>query len=420
MPTARRPCGVRRRRAAASGRASSFCADDRVGPVDRFVEQPVQADGVAAAGLERPAVVAQHGAEADVLQLDVVVAPQPGGGEELLEVQRLAMIDDVQDRVGPPLVHAVLDRGQVGRGVEERAVLLLHDHRRVVALEKDAHGARRSRGRGPCACRSVDDAGAAGRDRNSRRACGRTSRRAAGRCVRSRPGRAAGTRRHSAQVLGIAGVQLGGLGQHGAADVGVRREQRRRAADRLRPRRSCFAARPARSQLGQLLLRPVAAAWRAFLAPSGRLGAALARARRLRLRLADLALAARDRLVLRLVVVDQRVDQPVQPAQLVDRRLRERRLVDEVLVAVDDHPELRAPVADVVVADHAVAEELQHAVEGVADHGRADVADVHRLGDVGRRSSRPRYVRGVAAVAARRAARRRATPRRVARRASRL
>ena len=129
------------RRAAARGRASSFCADDRVGALDRFVEQARQADRRAAAGFERPAVVAEHGAEADVLQFDVVVAPQLRGGEQLLEVQRLAMIDDVQNRVGLPLAHAVLDRRQIGRGVQERAVLLLHDHRRVVAVEEHADGA---------------------------------------------------------------------------------------------------------------------------------------------------------------------------------------------------------------------------------------------------------------------------------------
>ena len=50
----------------------------------------------------------------------------------------------------------------------------------------------------------------------------------------------------------------------------------------------------------------------------------------------------------------------------------------------DDHPELRAPVADVIVADDVVAEELGDARERVAEDGRADVADVHRLGDVGR------------------------------------
>ena len=56
-----------------------------------------------------------------------------------------------------------------------------------------------------------------------------------------------------------------------------------------------------------------------------------------------------------------------------------------MLVAVKDHAELRAPVADVIVADHVVAGELQHPAQRVADHRRADMADVHRLGDVGGR-----------------------------------
>ncbi len=53
-----------------------------------------------------------------------------------------------------------------------------------------------------------------------------------------------------------------------------------------------------------------------------------------------------------------------------------------ILVAIDDHPELRAPVAEVIVADRLVAQELQRAIQAIADHGAADVAHVHRLGDV--------------------------------------
>ena len=48
------------------------------------------------------------------------------------------------------------------------------------------------------------------------------------------------------------------------------------------------------------------------------------------------------------------------------------------------HPKLRAPVADVVVGDDAVAEQPQCAREAIAKNGRADVADVHRLGHVRR------------------------------------
>jgi hypothetical protein len=56
--------------------------------------------------------------------------------------------------------------------------------------------------------------------------------------------------------------------------------------------------------------------------------------------------------------------------------------VDHVL---DEHAEGRAPVADVVLADDGVADELQHAHQRVADDRGAQVADVHLLGHVRRR-----------------------------------
>ena len=37
--------------------------------------------------------------------------------------------------------------------------------------------------------------------------------------------------------------------------------------------------------------------------------------------------------------------------------------VEEILVAVEDHAELRAPVAEVVVADDVVAEEAERAAQ---------------------------------------------------------
>ena len=48
------------------------------------------------------------------------------------------------------------------------------------------------------------------------------------------------------------------------------------------------------------------------------------------------------------------------------------------------HAELGAPVADVVLAHHLVTEEGQHARHGVTDDGGAQVADVHFLGKVRR------------------------------------
>ena len=52
---------------------------------------------------------------------------------------------------------------------------------------------------------------------------------------------------------------------------------------------------------------------------------------------------------------------------------------------LDQHAERRSPVADVVLADDPVPDEREHAYQRVADHGAAQVPDVHLLGDVGRR-----------------------------------
>jgi hypothetical protein len=50
---------------------------------------------------------------------------------------------------------------------------------------------------------------------------------------------------------------------------------------------------------------------------------------------------------------------------------------------LNEHAELGAPVAEVVLPDHVRAEETQHAGERVADDGAPQVPDVHLLGDVG-------------------------------------
>ncbi len=73
----------------------------------------------------------------------------------------------------------------------------------------------------------------------------------------------------------------------------------------------------------------------------------------------------------------------IQTTQLCDRIGLECRFVDEVLVAVDDHAKLRPPVTEVIVRNHAVPKKSQDAGQGIADHRRADVAHVHRFGDVG-------------------------------------
>ena len=80
----------------------------------------------------------------------------------------------------------------------------------------------------------------------------------------------------------------------------------------------------------------------------------------------------------------------VGPGRLVEGvrvRLEQSGLVgtlSHVEKVLDEHPERRAPVADVVLADDVVAELLQGAGQRVADHRRPQVTDVHLLGQVGR------------------------------------
>jgi hypothetical protein len=50
----------------------------------------------------------------------------------------------------------------------------------------------------------------------------------------------------------------------------------------------------------------------------------------------------------------------------------------------EQHPELGAPIAQVIVGDDLVAQQAERARQTIAQNGRADMADVHGLGHVGR------------------------------------
>ena len=54
------------------------------------------------------------------------------------------------------------------------------------------------------------------------------------------------------------------------------------------------------------------------------------------------------------------------------------------LPADEQFAELRSPIADVIVRDDAMAQQTQNARQRIPQNGRANVADVHRLGDIGR------------------------------------
>ncbi len=75
----------------------------------------------------------------------------------------------------------------------------------------------------------------------------------------------------------------------------------------------------------------------------------------------------------------------VEPRQLGDRIGCESRFVAQVLPPPQDHPKLRAPIAEMIVANHLMAERSHDARQAVADDGRPEMTHVHRLGDIGRR-----------------------------------
>ena len=258
-----------------------------------------------------------HGAELDVLQFDVCDSPTPGGGEQLVEVLALAMIDDVQNRVGLPGFHAVLDRRQVGRGVEERAVLFLHDHRRLEAFEEDAHRPLAVLGQS-LRSQVFDDAGqpvvikalavfVIELDVQPAIDAGDLVAAVGQELV------------PEAQVLGIAGVELGGFGEHGLVDVGMLGGELRRAADRLRRRRFSSRATATSSASSLALSCALASACAAFLsaALSPVLGCDF-QPFDFGLPLGQPLLAARARPCTAFAVIDQPVDELVEPAELGD------------------------------------------------------------------------------------------------------
>src|SRR2546422_11605806 len=91
-----------------------FC-HDRGGARDGFVEQRFKTRSSAFAGLEGLAVGTHDGAEFDVLQLDVLVAPTADDFAEFFKVLALAMVDDVKNCFLMPGLITELNRGQNAR-----------------------------------------------------------------------------------------------------------------------------------------------------------------------------------------------------------------------------------------------------------------------------------------------------------------
>jgi hypothetical protein len=77
-----------------------------------------------------------------------------------------------------------------------------------------------------------------------------------------------------------------------------------------------------------------------------------------------------------------RVHQFVKPLHLADGVALQRRFIKMLFPADDELAELRAPVADVVIGDDVVPRKAQQTRHSIADDGRTNVADVHRLSDI--------------------------------------
>jgi len=87
---------------------------------------------------------------------------------------------------------------------------------------------------------------------------------------------------------------------------------------------------------------------------------------------------------------ERRLVVELAPGRLVERvrvgaqQARLGGVLAHVEQVLDEHAERGAPVADMVIPDHLVPGELQDPRDGVTHDGRAQVPDVHLLGDVRR------------------------------------
>ena len=79
-----------------------------------------------------------------------------------------------------------------------------------------------------------------------------------------------------------------------------------------------------------------------------------------------------------------RTHRAVDAQQFGNRILCQGLGIEPAFPAMQNHPELGAPIPDMVVRDHLVAHPARHARQRITDKGAADVADMHRLGDVRR------------------------------------
>ena len=295
----------------------------------RHLDQVLELQDAALAGLEGFAVGPVHGPEADVLQFALGgVAGQIGGAEDDLEVVGLPLVDAVDHRLRVEGLAPVEDGGEVGRAVHRRA--LGGDDKKgrqlaFVTLPGDA-----------------DDAGALVVDQEA------------------------------------LGVEFGHHGRDQVVDVALALPPVEVDAERMEvafkgdlgddpePLPEHVVARRMVLQLGGDLAGAVA-----------EIGVGLGPRGRGRVEVAQ--------------VVEAKLRKLVEPRVVVGRRGSPRvHRFDEgadfgvgVTDRGDQQAHLEAPVPEVGVTDDLVAAEAVEALDGLADDRGAQVTDVHLLGDVG-------------------------------------
>ena len=83
------------------------------------------------------------------------------------------------------------------------------------------------------------------------------------------------------------------------------------------------------------------------------------------------------------MIIGQHAYDAVDSAKFSDRLNGIGLFIQEVLVSVNHHAELGAPISQVIIRDHLMSQESQHATQTVANHRRSDMPDVHRLCHIG-------------------------------------
>ena len=106
------------------------------GPLHALFQHIHQLDRAAGPRPEWPVVRAENRAKRVVLQSGRLgcVPSRPRHRKDLLQVKRLARIDDVEDAVGSKRTGPIAHGREVARRIEVAAVRLLHDHRRDLAV----------------------------------------------------------------------------------------------------------------------------------------------------------------------------------------------------------------------------------------------------------------------------------------------